>query len=303
MTNDPPPISEEELTRLRKRFAFDGVTMVVPRAVPEEFRSYAGEAFPLNTTALRSVVWLSENEVAPFGIPLEGSNLVHPGQEDSEVDGAALVIANVFHEDRFWIGLVRPADVEHVFMQQEVFLKLEATGQPLAAHGQLRFLMREGTGIHLFAQEEGQPAFDGEPLNDFIASAEAIGPAIEGFPSYDLVGGTKGWYRQALRFLSLEAKAPQMLEREHNINQYLLRLRGIEKRAVLVETVRRSNEMGLTVPYNTLAIGGTQCVFEAFNILDRAVLSHRKRKSLRMWVSRLFDRVPIFVANYHDARG
>ncbi len=299
--NLPIAMSSPDLESLRRSFAFETATIKVPRSVPEQFRSHAGQIMRLNTSAKRSVVALTSAEAALFGVPVD-DGLLAPGELPKGPDDRRLIaVANVFHEDQFWIGLIDPRGVQHVIMEQEVFIEFEPTDQPLAAHGQLRFLMQPGAGIQLYPQEDGQATYTGAPIDDFIMSAEATGPDIEGFPGYDLLGGTKGWFNQTLRLVSTGEKSSQMLERDHQVQQFLLRLQGEEPRNVLIEAIRRSHEMGLTTPYNTLAIGGTQCVFEAFNILDRAVLKRRK-PTLRLWLSRLMDRAPIFVDTYLEAR-
>lgn len=297
------PFEESALPELEKRFAFDGVTIKVPHSVPAAFRQHSGRHVQIDTSKIRSIVWLTPDESEMLALPVDRTGLLPPrdGLEGGD-DNRSIAMANVFHDGQFWIGVIRPADVENVIMEQEVFLKFDLTGQPLAAHGQLRFLMKPESGIELHPQGEGQASYSGPPICDFIASAEAVPPAIEGFPSYDLVGGAEGWFRQSLRFISTTDKTNQMLSHHHNVNQYLLRLSEMEARRVLLEAIRRSDEIGLHTMYNTLAIGGTQCVFEAFNILDRAVLENRKARRLRLWFSRMFDRMPIFFESYLEAR-
>ncbi|MEM0968168.1 MAG: hypothetical protein AAGJ31_02350 [Verrucomicrobiota bacterium] len=291
-----------DLASLRRHLAFDGVTMKVPNTVPEEVRSFAGQSIPLNTRKRRSVLCLTEEQALLFGLNVDNGVLA-PGEVSEEpFDQRPLALANIYHNEQFWVGLVNPAQVQNTFMQQEVFLTLGSTDHTLAAHGQLRFLMLPGSGIELLPQEEGQSPYDGPPIHDFIISAEATGPDLEGYPDYDLVGGLKGWFRQSMRLISTVEKAEQMLGRDNEVHQFLLQLTPKESRNVLIEAIGRSHHIGLSQPYNTLAIGGTQCVYEAFNILDRAVINHRK-PTVRLRFSRALDRIPIFIDTYLDLRG
>jgi hypothetical protein len=214
-----------------------------------------------------------------------------------------LAFANFWHDGENWVAAVRPEDVQNVIVQQEIFLRSPIFKKPLAAHGQIRFILRAGSQLELHPQEEGQAAYAGKAVDDVVVSAEAARPLIDGFPDFDMIGGVKGWFRQSMRFTSTEDKAERMMENGHTVYQFLLHLEGPEPARVFLESVRRANEIGLNMPYNLLAIGGTQCVYEMFNILDRAVIKRRKAPGWGSRLFQIFDRMPLLIGQYLTNRG
>jgi len=293
----------EAIHTLRERLGFHGVTMKVPNTVRKEFRKFQGQEVPVDGEARRSAVWLTPYEAALIGVE-DASGLLGPDEESLDAPpGSRIAFANFWHDEQYWVAVVRPAEVQNVLAQQEIFLRSPIFKRPLAAHGQLRLIFREGAELSLYPQNEGQGAYLGEPVDDIVVSAEAVRPRIEGFPDFDLVGGARGWFRQSIRFMSTEFKVSKMLDSGHTVHQFLLHLKGPEPGRVFLEAIRRSHQIGLDLPYNLLAIGGTQCVFEMFNILDRSVVRHRPKPSFFIRLFRMMDRFPLMVGQYLHHRG
>ena len=275
----------EMVKQLRDRLEFRGVRMTVPETVGKKFRQFRGQEVEVDATGARSAIWLTPEEAKVFGVE-DAAGLLPPSQELPEpVPQARLAFANFWHDGENWVAMVRPADVQNVIVQQEIFLRSPILKKPLAAHAQIRFIFRAGSELRLHPQEEGQAAYAGRPVDDVVVSAEAARPLIDGFPDFDLIGGVKGWFRQSMRFTSTEDKAERVMENGHTVYQFLLHLEGQEPARVFLESLRRASEIGLNMPYNLLAIGGTQCVYEMFNILDRSVVKRRKAPG---WGSRVF---------------
>lgn len=296
-------MSEVSIEQLRGRLEFRDVKMTVPATVRPEFRSFRGAEVPVDASGARSAIWLRPEEAALFGVK-DAANLMPPAPELVDVPrGARLAFANFWHDANNWVAVAQPAEVQNVIVQQEIFLRSPIFKRPLAAHGQIRFIFREGCHLELYPQEEGQPAYTGQPVDDMVVSAEAARPLIDGFPNFDLAGGVKGWFRQSMRFTSTEDKAERMMEQNHTIYQFLLHLQGAEPQRVFLESVRRAHEIGLDMPYNLLGIGGTQCVYEMFNILDRSVVKRRAKPGWGARIFRMFDRMPLLVGQYLSRRG
>jgi hypothetical protein len=271
--------------------------------VRKEFRRYQGQEVPVDVEAGRSAVWLTPYEAALIGVE-DASGLLGPDEELLDAPpGSRIAFANFWHDGQYWVAVARPAEVQNVIVQQEIFLRSPIFKRPLAAHGQLRFIFRDGAELRLYPQEDGQDPFPGEPVDDLVVSAEAVRPRIDGFPEFDLLGGARGWFRQSIRFMSTEFKARKMMDRGHTVHQFLLHLKGPEPGRVFLEAIRRAHQIGLDLPYNLLAIGGTQCVFEMFNILDRSVVRHRPKPGLVIRLFRMMDRMPLMVGQYLHHRG
>lgn len=298
MTGDPasPPTLEQ-------RLRFERSTMEIPSSVPRKFRNYRGQSVPLITGRKRSAIWLTPDEAASLGIPYP-ELLLPPGSRSSAIQpGSRVALGNFRHQGTHWAATI-PADSIHtVLVQQEIFLRGPLTRRPLAAHGQIRFLLRQNAKVELYPQEKDQPPYDGPGVDDFIASSEAVAPDLPGFPSYSLYGGARGWYRQCLRFISTAEKTQNMLAGGNAVNQFLLHLQPGEPPKVLLESLRRALEIGMDIPYNIFAVGGTQCVYEMFNILDRSILDERDNKGFLVKLYKQFDRVPLFVGRYLERRG
>lgn len=286
---------------LQKRFRFEDENIVLPDTVPEEFKGWVGKTVPLRSHTLRSVFWLEPDVASLFGVREPDSLL---SQSEQPVPGKSrLAISNFRHAEQHWVAVLPVETIDAVLAQQQVFLRSPFLKRPLAAHGQLRFVLDEGSPIELYPQEDDQSPYESTPVDDFIVSAEAVPPDIEGFPDYNLIGGARGWFRQSLRFVSTADKAEKLMEQGRTVNQFLLALKREEAPKALVESVRRSDEIGLGSNYHTLAIGGTQCVYEMFNILDRAILQKREDPGFSTQFWRMFDRMPLFIGRYLSNRG
>jgi len=294
---------DERLEVLRGRLEFRGVTMKVPDSVRKEFRSFRGSEVAVDATGARSAIWLTPQEAEFFGVR-DSADLVPPSDELVELPaGARLAFANFWHDGQNWVAVARPGEVQNVVVQQDIFLRSPILKKPLAAHAQMRFIFRDGFQLELYPQEAGQAPYARGPVDDIVVSAEAARPRIDGFPDFDLIGGVKGWFRQSMRFTSTEDEAEAMMESGHTVYQFLLHLEGPEASRVFQEALRRAHQIGLDLPYNLLAIGGTQCVYEMFNILDRSVVKRRKAPGWGTSLFRMFDRMPLMIGQYLSNRG
>lgn len=288
---------------LEERLTFEKTTMEIPGTVPLKFRSFRGKKVSLRTDRQRSGIWLTPAEAGQFGVADPGSLLPPGSRIHNAHPGSRVAFGNFYHAGRHWVAVVQPELLQTVLVQQEIFLRGPITRRPLAAHGQIRFLFRQGAQVELLPQDKEQAPYAGAPVDDFIASAEAVPPQINGFPAYSLYGGARGWYRQCLRFVSTAEKAQRMVAEKRTVNQFLLHLREGEPAKVFLEALRRAHQIGMDIPYNIFAIGGTQCVYEMFNILDRSILDERHDNGFLVSLYKQFDRVPLFVGRYLERRG
>jgi len=217
------------------------------------------------TRAARPAVVLDDERAAPYG-----------GTRDDE-----LVLANVFHDHRFWVARIPLDGVDRVLFQLEYFPAIVPAG-----HTQMRVRFRDDAPVVLIAQS-GSDAGQYVTVQDLVVSVEAIGqPGYE----YDLLRGLVNDFGAVYRVTSLAAKVDHMIvERQHRVEQWELYLEPGEPRHLIENFFYESDTRRMQSMYNTLFVN---CTNEAIRILDESV-----DYSLAEQVGRFFAKITEFYPN------
>ncbi|BAI92486.1 hypothetical protein NIES39_L03290 [Arthrospira platensis NIES-39] len=200
----------------------------------------------INSCHQRSLRRLSAAEAAEYGI-----------------EPQAIAVANVSHQNQFWVAQILPNSVAEVIYQLENF------PSPIpAAHTQLRFRFSPGSEVLLIPQIPGSHQSPVK-LQDLIFSVEAV--AVVG-GNFDLVAGFFDNFAIAYRLVSLESRVQRMIiEDGHQVQQIQLNLTPAQKNQLLLNAITKSQQAGLTQMYNTL---NRNCTTEVFRIIDQTIGYH-----------------------------
>lgn len=206
---------------------------------------YQGQC--INSCHQRSLRRLSAAEAAEYGIEPE-----------------AIAVANVSHQNQFWVAKILPNSVAEVIYQLENF------PSPIpAAHTQLRFRFSPGSEVLLIPQIPGSPQSPVQ-LKDLIFSVEAV--AVVG-GNFDLVAGFFDNFAIAYRLVSLESRVQRMIIQDgHKVQQIQLNLTPTQRNQLLLNAITKSHQAGLTQMYNSLS---RNCTTEVFRIIDQTIGYHR----------------------------
>lgn len=194
-----------------------------------------------------------------------------------------------YHEGQFWRAVFPLGEVDRVYGQVFNFSKAKTKASPqgpeivydeqgvpkrtipILNHIQSRFTLKAPHTIDLYPmgiESTGDPVFR---LNDFIYTAEAVGPLGVRFNLRDAI---VGHLISAHRFMSTQE---MVFERIVSNNDYVtespaLPLNDTQKRAVLTESILRSHRAGMAEQYNLFRVFGTNnCTSIPFQILDRVL--------------------------------
>ncbi len=204
--------------------------------------AYRGRCY--DTRSARPVIVLDDDRAAPYG-----------GVSDDE-----LVLANVFHDGRFWVARVPIDAVEVVLFQLEYFPAIVPAG-----HTQMRVRFRDDAPVTLIAQS-GPDAGRTTTVQDLVMSVEAIGqPGYR----YDLLRGLVNDFGAVYRVTSLAAKVDHMIVQQgHRVEQWALFLEPDETRRLVESFAYESDARRMQTMYNTLFVN---CTNEAIRIIDLSV--------------------------------
>jgi len=241
-----------------------------------------------------------------------------PGDCDAIVERCTkeIVVDNFYHLGRFWRGAVPLDSVEHIFGQAFNFSRprtRKRQGQietifnaqglpkyrlPVLNHVQVRFTLQSHKPVRLYPLES---EISGDPdhlIDDFVYSVEILGPAGV---SFNLRDGLAGNLLAAHRFLSTQEMVFERLVVE---NKYVtesppLPLNARERQDLLIASLLRSHEAGLTEAYYLFRVCGTNnCTSGPFSILDNVL----KYRWPQRWGAMLY-RLPLNPRMYLRARG
>ncbi|QJB25250.1 DUF4105 domain-containing protein [Limnospira fusiformis SAG 85.79] len=199
---------------------------------------YQGQC--INSCHQRSLRRLSAAEAAEYGIEPE-----------------AIAVANVSHQNQFWVAKILPNSVAEVIYQLEYPFP--------ASHAQLRFRFSPGSEVVLIPQIPGSPQSPVQ-LKDLIFSVEAV--AVVG-GNFDLVAGFFDNFAIAYRLVSLESRVQRMIIQDgHKVQQIQLNLTPTQRNQLLLNAITKSHQAGLTQMYNSLS---RNCTTEVFRIIDQTI--------------------------------
>lgn len=196
---------------------------------------------PISTREKRSGVILNEKEAAPY----------KPGPGE-------VVIANLYHEGKFWIAKVPVEAVKDVYFLSENYSKT----LPLN-HSQIRFQMEPGHEITLYPQVGTKMPIK-RKLSDLLVSVEAHWAMGDTFNTF------KGIFpRYALQFRVVspdQAYYKSCFELRHAIQQIKMNLKPQEKSAIFLQALTDSNH-NASFPrmYGALC---KSCTTEVFKMID-----------------------------------
>jgi hypothetical protein len=246
--------------------ACGGVDLLMPHQ-----SRYAGLA--IDATSRRSItINLNESEHGSIGA------------DESHFD-----VNYFYHDGQFWRAIIPLNGVDEVFGQAFNFSKpktrqgkhgreilFDKNGLPLRSirvlnHVQCRFHLKRNQPVELYplgCQEFTAPV---HRIHDIIYSFEAVGPKGVLFNIRD---GLAGNLISAHRFLSIQE---MVFERIVVENQYVtesppLPLNEVEKRELLLRSLRRSDRAGMNERYYLYRVCGTNnCTSSPFHIVDKVV--------------------------------
>lgn len=221
-----------------------------------------------DTTSARSVVW--KNEADRLG-------------------SDTFSVANVGHEQSFWIAEIPRNGVEDVIFHMEKF----PAAVP-AAHTQIRLRYKEGSPVRLRHQFDSSRTAQ---VRDIVLSVEAIGQ--KGW-TYDLIRGMKNEYLTAYRIVSLTDKFNWMVvTQKHDVIQWPLNLTEEQKQSILPAYLARAHREKMNASYHTI---NRNCTNELFRVMD-STLRYGGLSALPILLNPLDETYPVLVKSALTARG
>ncbi len=219
---------------------------------------------------------------------LNGSEL----EKQLATDPKNWLIANVYHNKKFYLASIPKAAVENVMLLSEPMFGV-------LMHSMLRFqfsepvrLLAEMPTVGDLAQGRMYHRLD-EPiqLRDLMLSVEATSP--HGIPEFSAVESFFNTRGLVFRWMSLTGLGvSRLLSGQATILQFPLNLTAREKARALRNALIKSDETGMAGMYNTIK---ANCNQYCFRILERtSPLSLRQREGLRKFIATSY----IFAANF-----
>ncbi len=234
---------------------------------------YAGRCY--DTTFARPVIVLDDDRAAPYG-----------GLRDGE-----LLLANVYHDGRFWVARVPVDGVEEVLFQLEYFPAIVPAG-----HTEMRVRFRADSPVTLIGQSAADAGQE-VTLRDLVFSVEAIGqPGYH----YDLFRGLVNDFGAVYRVMSLETKLDDMVvKKQHDVEQWQLLLEPDETRRLIENFAYESDYRRMQTMYNTLFVN---CTNEAVRILDMSV-NYTAAEQVGRFLAKITEFYPNIIRTALIARG
>ena len=210
--------------------------------------------------------------------------LIEPDEHSTTLE-----LANVFHDDGYWLASVPIKAVAGVYFQLEYFPAVVPAG-----HTQLRIEFHEPVklvGHSLW--NLGQQA----EIYNLVLSAEAV-PRVG--DSYDLIKGMQDHFGLALRVTSLAARYESMVvEQGHHVEQWILQMTEEEKEEILVFYAYESEALGLETTYHTLF---RNCTNELIRNLD-GVVDYTVGENIKKFLTKVTEFYPNIIRAALIARG
>jgi hypothetical protein len=177
------------------------------------------------------------------------------------------LVANIFHNKKFYIGLVPNAGVEQVLFLSEPF-------GGIFSHSMLRFRMRKPVKLiaEVPTEEEFRNGVMNKPLetpieiDDLIVSVEATSPpGVKEFSTFASFFSTRGL---AMRVISLTGRGvSKLLKAQAKVVQMPLDMSEREANRSLRNAFAVSEEWGMSQMYNTAL---KNCNSICFNLIESA---------------------------------
>ena len=188
-------------------------------------------------------------------------------QGDIQIPEGYTLIANFFHNKKFYLALIPKYGVEQVLFLSEPF-------GGIFSHSMLRFRMNKP--IQLVAEvpteEEFNQGIYAKPLekptelNDLLISVEATSPpGVKEFSLFASFFSTRGL---VMRVISLTGRGvSKLLKSQAHVVQMPLALNSKEANRALRNALEQSEEWGMSKMYNTAL---KNCNSACFNLLEKA---------------------------------
>ena len=161
-----------------------------------------------------------------------------------------LRVANILHDNQYWIAEIPENEVEEVSIIFEKFLSS-------ISHVALKFHLKHPMNL------KAQVGKAQTQIQDFLFSAEGTPPRGS---TYNLWDGAQGNYFLSMRFFSLEQAVQTMVKmRNHQVSQFRLNLSPEKRWGVLREGLRRSMKNSFNSIYQLIS---NNCATTALDLLD-----------------------------------
>jgi len=217
---------------------------------------------------------------------------IQPSGDDNELIAAndsRCVVDFFYHEGEFWRAIIPLDGVERICGQAFNFsnpktrrgkngreILYDKHGLPrrtnrMLNHVQSRFTLKPDQPVELFRLRSDRSEASVHQIYDIIYSFEVVGPLGVTFNLRDALFGNMV---SAHRFMSIQEMVFERLvvENQDVTESPPLPLDEREKRAVLVESVLRSHQAGMSERYYLFRMCGTNnCTSTPFQIVDRVV--------------------------------
>lgn len=205
----------------------------------------------------RTAFLLTETQAAPFY-----------QLADQTQNRDLIAVANISHNDQFWVALIPVSSAERLFVQMERF-----PPKWIAAHTQIRLQFSGSESVILVPQSKKNKS----PIThtkDLVFSSEFNAPAGV---NYDLIKGLNTYsphFAINHRVLSLQEKVNKIvIEEKHQVEQFPLNLTQTEIKTFLKNWFARSAKEKMSSMYSTLTCS---CTTELYRVLDESV-DYKKR--------------------------
>lgn len=200
-----------------------------------------------------------------------------------------LELANVFHDNGYWLASIPTDAVTEIYFQLEYFPAAVPAG-----HTQIRVEFSEP--VMLWGQSQwnrGQEAL----IYNLVLSVEAV-PRVG--DKYDLVKGMQDHFGLAYRVTSLAARYDSMItQQDHHVEQWRLQMTDEEKSDLLFFYAYESEALGLTDTYHTLF---RNCTNELIRNLD-GVVRYTAGEHIKKFLTKFTEFYPNIIRAALIARG
>jgi hypothetical protein len=225
--------------------------VMVERGIHNPFNKGIGQ--PLDLSERRPIVTLDGSPFESF----YGS------------DPSTTLVANIFHDHRFWIARIPRSGVQSTYFLRSFFM-------PMVAHSLIRFQMADESPIQLLAEVPTQanaealqflpPRPDPILLRNVVVTAEAQWRVNDPYKAYNLVRGAMGQFVQITRVVSMEERFRNYYLTGNRTYMQKINWTPEESSSALLYAFQRSESDGINTYYNTFYYN---CATTALSILER----------------------------------
>lgn len=194
-----------------------------------------------------------------------------------------IAVANISHNDQFWVALIPVNQAEKMIVQMERF-----PPKWIAAHTQIRVQFSENSDVILIPQSKKNT----NPMikvKDLVFSSEYNAPADVPYDLFKGLNTQDPHFAINHRVTSLQDKVTKMvIEEKHQVEQFALNLTPAEIKTFFKNWFSRSAKEKMSKMYSTLTCS---CTTELYRVIDDYV-DYAKRGTKK---PRSVGRIPVLV--------